>query len=131
MHLTPQDLGTLRKIAIRAVNECHDVLAAAARTAQSERRSHEYRGRQGCDRPTAKVESPGAALGDSGSKASSPALVQKLAFSVAEAALALGLSETTVWRHRAEGRLEAFKLGGRTLIKAETLHAFIAEAEQG
>ena len=33
MDLTPQDLWTLRNIIIRAVNESHEVLAAAARRA--------------------------------------------------------------------------------------------------
>ena len=126
MNLTPQDLWTLRNIVIRAVIECHQVLAAAARAAQSERRNQEARGRLGSGRPTATVASSGITAGG---PAAPP--VQKLAYTVPEVAVALGISKSTVWKYRFEGRLEAFKLGGRTLIKAEALQAFIAEAERG
>ena len=123
MHLTPQELLDLRNIVIRAVNECHELLSAAARSAQSERCRHEGRGRPGKDRPA-------GGAGESGITPGGPAAppVLKLAYTVPEVAVALGISKTTVWRYRFDGRLEAFKLGGRTLIMAETLHAFIAAA---
>ena len=38
MDLTPQDLWTLRNTLKRAVNECHEVLATAARRARAEER---------------------------------------------------------------------------------------------
>ena len=126
MNLTPQDLWTLRNIIIRAVNESHEVLAAAARAAQSERRNQEARRRPGGEQPAATA---GAAGTTSGGPAAPP--IQKLAYTVPEVSAALGISKSTVWRYRFEGRLEAFKLGGRTLIKAEALQAFIAEAERG
>ncbi len=133
MNLTPQDILTLRNIAIRAVNECYQVLSAAARTAQSERRNQEARGRPGSGRPTATVASSGMAPGHPsappGGGVSKAPPVQKLAFTVNEVAAALGISKSTVWKYRSEGRLEFFKLGNRTLIRADALHAFLDRAQ--
>ena len=54
----------------------------------------------------------------------------KLAYTVPEAAHALGVSETTVWELLKTGALRKIKLFGRTLIKREELARVIAEAEQ-
>lgn len=48
-----------------------------------------------------------------------------LAYSVQGAAAAMGISKTTVWRLVAAGEIATFKLGCRTLIRADTLRAFI------
>jgi excisionase family DNA binding protein len=130
VNLTPQDLWSLRNIVIRAVNECHEVLAAAARTAQSERRSHEGRGRPGGEQPAARAGAAGTAQGGPGSKASSPVAVQKLSYSIKEAAAAIGVSTGTIWKLIRAGDLWTFKLGARTLMKAEVLQAFLDKAQR-
>ena len=47
--------------------------------------------------------------------------MEKLAYSVKEAARALSLGRTSVYVLIANGRLDAFKLGRRTLIKADSV----------
>lgn len=57
---------------------------------------------------------------------------ERLAYSPAEAAVALGVSRPTVYQlmHRAD--FPSFKLGGRTLISAEGLRAWVRrQAERG
>jgi excisionase family DNA binding protein len=57
---------------------------------------------------------------------SPPALPQeKLAYSVKEAAAALGLSKSTVWKAIADGALDAQKFGNRTLISADGLRGWV------
>ena len=53
----------------------------------------------------------------------------KLAYTVPEAAHALGISETTVWELLKTGELRKIKLFGRTLIKRQELARVITEAE--
>lgn len=48
-----------------------------------------------------------------------------LAYSVVSAAKAIGVSKNTIWRLIAAGELTTFKLGARTLIRADVLQAFI------
>ncbi len=131
MHLTPQDLWTIWTIVIRAVNECHEVLAAPARTAQSERRNQEVRGRPGSDQRAARAGAAASAQGNPGSTASSPRPVHKLAYSIKEAAAALGVSTGTIWNLIRAGDLWTFKLGVRTLIKAQVLADFINQKAAG
>lgn len=50
---------------------------------------------------------------------------EKLAYSVKEACAVSSLSRTTIYTHIAEGRLRAVKVGGRTVIPAESLRALI------
>lgn len=50
----------------------------------------------------------------------------KLAYSVREACQASSLGRTTIYNHIAAGRLKAKRVGGRTIIPAESLHALIA-----
>jgi excisionase family DNA binding protein len=51
----------------------------------------------------------------------------RLAFSVHEAAAALGLSASSIWKWISLGQLRAIKLGGRTLITAEELNRVLIE----
>ena len=50
---------------------------------------------------------------------------EKLAYSVREACAASSLGRTTLYRHIAEGRLKVLKVGGRTLIKAQSLRELV------
>lgn len=50
----------------------------------------------------------------------------KLAYSIREACAASSLGKTTIYSHIAAGRLRCVRVGGRTLIPADSLHALIA-----
>lgn len=50
----------------------------------------------------------------------------KLAYSIKEACRASSLGRTTLYGHIQAGRLRAVRIGGRTVIPAEALHALIA-----
>ena len=50
----------------------------------------------------------------------------KLAYSIKEACKASSLGRTTLYAHIAANRLRAVRIGGRTIIPAESLHALIA-----
>lgn len=50
----------------------------------------------------------------------------KLGYSIREACQASSLGRTTLYTHIAAGRLRVTRVGGRTIIPAENLHAFIA-----
>ena len=50
----------------------------------------------------------------------------KIAYSIKEACKASSLGRTTLYAHIAAGRLFVRRIGGRTIIPAESLHAFIA-----
>jgi excisionase family DNA binding protein len=49
----------------------------------------------------------------------------KLAYSIKEACQVSSLGRTTIYNHIAENRLRAVRVGGRTLIPAESLHALV------
>jgi excisionase family DNA binding protein len=51
---------------------------------------------------------------------------EKLAYGIKEAASALGVSKTTIWRATKEGKLSAVKVGNRTLIKTDALQAWLS-----
>lgn len=53
----------------------------------------------------------------------------KIAYSIREACQASSLGRTTLYSHIAAGRLRAQRVGGRTLILAESLHALISGEE--
>lgn len=55
----------------------------------------------------------------------------KLAFSIREACAASSLGKTTLYTHINSGRLKAIRVGGRTLIPAESLHALLNGQEPG
>lgn len=50
---------------------------------------------------------------------------EKLAYTMKEAAAALGIGRTTLWRAVSEGQLAALKLGSRTLIPADALRQWV------
>jgi excisionase family DNA binding protein len=52
----------------------------------------------------------------------------RLAYSVAEAATALGVSDMTIYRRIKDGSLTTYKWGGRTLIRPEDLQASLDAA---
>jgi len=51
--------------------------------------------------------------------------VERLAYSVREAASALGLSEATLYVHIKDGTIPSVKLGGRRLIRRDVLDALL------
>ncbi|MEO7602479.1 MAG: helix-turn-helix domain-containing protein [Sphingomicrobium sp.] len=52
--------------------------------------------------------------------------MEQLAYSINDTAMALSLGRTSIYALIGEGRLEAFKLGRRTLVKAESIRRLIA-----
>lgn len=50
----------------------------------------------------------------------------KLAYSIREACRASSLGRSTIYGHITAGRLRAVRVGGRTIIPAQSLHAFLA-----
>lgn len=50
----------------------------------------------------------------------------KLGYSIKEACQASSLGRTTLYNHIAAGRLRVTRVGGRTIVPAENLHALIA-----
>lgn len=52
----------------------------------------------------------------------------KIAYSIREACQASSLGKTTLYSHIAAGRLKAKRVGGRTIIPAESLKALIEGA---
>lgn len=55
--------------------------------------------------------------------------MKKLAYSINETAGALSIGRTSIYAMIADGRLEAFKLGRRTLIKADSIRRLIGEQD--
>jgi excisionase family DNA binding protein len=51
--------------------------------------------------------------------------MEQLAVSISDTVKALGLGRTTVYAMIADGRLEAFKLGRRRLVKAASIRRLI------
>jgi excisionase family DNA binding protein len=49
----------------------------------------------------------------------------KLAYSIKEACAASSLGRTTLYAHIAAGRLQSHRIGGRTVIPAESLKALV------
>jgi len=52
--------------------------------------------------------------------------MEALAISINDAARVLGLGRTSIYAMIADGRLEAFKLGQRTLVKADSIRRLVA-----
>lgn len=50
---------------------------------------------------------------------------RKLAYSIKEACAATSLGRSTLYTHIAAGRLKVSRVGGRTIVPAEALHALI------
>lgn len=51
--------------------------------------------------------------------------MDKLTYSINETARTLSLGRTSIYAMIADGRLEAFKLGRRTLVKAESVRRLV------
>lgn len=51
--------------------------------------------------------------------------VPKMAFSIREACLASSLGRSSVYVHIRTGRLKAIRIGGRTVIPADSLYALL------
>lgn len=51
--------------------------------------------------------------------------IEKIGYSIQEACQASSLGRTTIYGHIAAGRLKAVRLGGRTIIPAESLRLLI------
>ena len=49
----------------------------------------------------------------------------KLAYSISEACAASSLGRTSIYAHIASGRLHAVRIGGRTVIPANSLEALL------
>lgn len=49
----------------------------------------------------------------------------KIGYSIREACRASSLGKTTLYNHISAGRLRAVRVGGRTIIPAESLHTLI------
>lgn len=56
---------------------------------------------------------------------------EKLAYSINEGCNASSLSRTKIYSLIAQGRLHVVRIGGRTLIPADSLHALLNGKEQG
>jgi excisionase family DNA binding protein len=54
--------------------------------------------------------------------------MDRLAYSINDTAKALSLGRTSIYAMIADGRLEAFKIGRRTLIRAESIARLIEKA---
>lgn len=52
--------------------------------------------------------------------------IPKLSYSIREACHASSLGRSTIYNHIAAGRLRAVRIGGRTVIPSEALHALIS-----
>lgn len=52
--------------------------------------------------------------------------MEPLAVSINDTARALGLGRTSIYAMIADGRLEAFKLGRRTLVRMESIRRLVA-----
>lgn len=55
------------------------------------------------------------------------AVTQPQLFSVRTAATMLGVGRTTAWKFVTDGTLETVHIGGRRMIRAQSLHKLIAE----
>ena len=56
--------------------------------------------------------------------------MEPLALSINDAATALSLGRTSIYAMIGDGRLEAFKLGRRTLVKMESVRRIVAGATE-
>lgn len=52
--------------------------------------------------------------------------MEKLAYSINDTARALSVGRTSIYVMIADGRLDAFKLGRRTLVKGESIRRLVA-----
>ncbi len=112
MTLTPQDLSALRIIILRAVNECFEVVTAAARRTDVDQNRRE----------NAPQTAPAGPLPASPTSAQTA----KLTYSLPEAARHLSLSRTTLWRLIRSGMLTTVALGSRRVVRAADIDRLLA-----
>ncbi len=55
--------------------------------------------------------------------------MEPLAISINETAKTLGLGRTSIYQMIKDGRLEAFKLGRRTLVKTESIRRLVNDQD--
>lgn len=55
---------------------------------------------------------------------------ERLSYTMGSAAAATGLSIPTLYRHAKAGRLRLFKVGGRTLVSADSLRELLTGAQR-
>lgn len=113
MGLTPQDLLTVRNIALRTIRDVHEVLADAA-----------HRSKRSKVEPEPSAPPPSLASPEPAAPRTEP----RLAYSMKDAAAALGLSRSTLYKLISHGELPAVRIGGRRLIAASDLKALIARS---
>lgn len=53
--------------------------------------------------------------------------MEPIAVSIKDAATALSIGRTSIYAMIADGRLEAFKLGRRTLVRVESIQKLVAK----
>ena len=53
--------------------------------------------------------------------------MEKLAYSINETARVLSMGRTSIYALISDGRLETFKLGRRTLVKAESIKRIVEQ----
>jgi excisionase family DNA binding protein len=56
--------------------------------------------------------------------------MEVLAVSISDAARALGLGRTSIYAMIADGRLDAFKLGRRRLVRVDSIRRLVAASER-
>ncbi|MFA7648264.1 MAG: helix-turn-helix domain-containing protein [Phenylobacterium sp.] len=108
MTLTTHELAALRRIAIRAIEEVHDVFASAA-----------------ARQPSAPART--AAAGPA-SPPTIPKPKPRMAFGLAEASQLLGLSRSKLYSMIADGEIRSVRLGSRRLIEASEIEALLARS---
>ena len=112
MNLTPQEIWSLRNIIVRAVNDCQEVLAGAARRARAEQTKPMA--------PAPVIREPPRNPPPATSRQE-----PKLLFSIKEAGLALGVSRSTVYKLIGRGELKPVHIGARTLIRVADIEALV------
>lgn len=55
---------------------------------------------------------------------------QKFAYTISEAAAAIGISRSNLYKMIGEGKLDRRKLGGRVVVTAASLQRLVEEAER-
>lgn len=108
MNLTTQDLDALRRIALRAIDEVHYVLATAV-----SRQSREA-ARKATSLPAAPPELP--------------KLKPQVAYSLKEASDLLGLSRSKLYSMISDGEIASVRIGSRRLIEASEIEALISRS---
>ena len=109
-----------------AMNIIVDALAAAGYEI-GKRHYHDLNNNVPIDQEVQEVSADFSARAKRGPKTqSNKPESPKLWYSIKEACQASTLGRTTLYNHMAAGRLRTVRVGGRTIIPAEALHALLA-----